>query len=131
MILESLFGLSLVLNVSLDSTMPMPPGPNPLQLAVPQKDAALLPLVARATDCIVGKVLADPHYRSDLRRDEVNHLIAASLGACTEAIDALVETHDRLYGDGSGEAFLFGPYFDRLSSTVSRQARSRAGADSR
>ena len=131
MILESLFGLSLVLNVSLESPLTAPPDQDPAQLSVPQKDAALLPLMARATDCIVGKVLSDPRYRPDIRRDQMNDLIADSFDACDDAVDALVEAHDRLYGDGSGEAFLLGPYFDRLPTMVLQQARTRAGANSR
>ncbi len=76
MILESIFGLSLVLNVSLDSYQPAPPDPAAwLQMSVRQKDAALLPLVRRATACIVGKVVTDPHYKANLRADEINDLI--------------------------------------------------------
>lgn len=131
MVLESLFGLSLVLNVSLESPPATLPAQNPLQLSVPQKEAALQPLVTHATDCIVSKVLSDPRYRPDLRRDQITDLIVDSLEACDNAIDALVDTHDRLYGDGSGEAFLLGPYFDRLPAAVSTRARTRARANSR
>jgi hypothetical protein len=131
MILESLVGLSLVLNVSLESPPTILPERNPQQLSVPQKQAALRPLVERATRCIAGRAVSDPRYRPDLRRDEINDLIADSLDACRDAVDDLVEAHDRMYGDGSGEAFLLGPYFDRLPAAVLRQARTRARANSR
>jgi len=135
MILESLFGLSLVLNVSLESLPREPPGRNPLQMSVPQKEAALLPLVERTTSCITSKVASDPRYRPDLRRDEINNLIVDSLAACRDAVDDLIEAHDRMYGDGSGEAFLLGPYFDGLPAAVSQQAKkqdkTRAGVNSR
>lgn len=87
--------------------------------------------MARATDCIVGKVLSDPRYRPDLRRDEMNDLIINSLDACNNAVGDLVKAHNRRHGDGSGEAFLLGPYFDRLPAAVLQRARTRAGANSR
>ena len=76
MILQSLFGLSLVLNVSLDSQTPMSSDPASwLQMSVRQKDAALLPLVRQATDCIVRKVAGDRRFSTDMRPDDVNDLI--------------------------------------------------------
>ena len=131
MILESLFGLSLVLNVSLESPLPAPAARNPLQMSVPQKEAALLPLIERTTHCLASNVVADPRYRPDLRRDQVIELIADSFDACGDAVNALVEAHDRMYGDGSGEAFLFGPYFGGLPGAVSKQAKTRARTHSR
>jgi hypothetical protein len=50
--------------------------------AVRQKDAKLLPLVHRATDCIVRKVFADPRYNARLRPGEINDLIAAVSALC-------------------------------------------------
>jgi hypothetical protein len=124
MILESLLGLSLVLNVSLDSYQPLPPDPAAwLRMSVHRKDAALLPLVRRATDCIVRKVTADPRYSSDMRRDEINDLIVDSITACAHPVRAMIDAHDRMYGDGSGEAFLLGPYLDVLPAAVVQQVR--------
>jgi hypothetical protein len=126
MIFESLFGLSLVLNVSLDNYKPPPPDPGSwLHMSVRQKDAALLPLVRRATDCIVQRVTADPHYAADLRPDEINDLIVDSIAACGRPVRAMIDAHDRMYGDGSGEAFLLGPYLDVLPAAVVRQVRVR------
>src|SRR5450631_4182280 len=88
MILESLFGLSLVLNVSLD------PAANPvawMQLSVRQKNAALLPLVRRATDCIVRQVSADPRYAADMRPEEFNDLIVDSIAACARIVRAMID----------------------------------------
>jgi hypothetical protein len=124
MILESLFGLSLVLNVSLDRYQPAPPDPAAwLQMSVRQKDATLLPLVQRATACIVRKVVADPHYKADMRPDEINDLIVDSIAACERPVRAMISAHDRMYGSGSGEAFLLGPYLDVLPSAVVQQVR--------
>ena len=129
MILESLFGLSLVLNVSLDTATPRAADPAAwLQMSVRQKDAALLPLVRRATDCIVRKVAADPRYSADMRPDEINDLIVDSIAACARPVRAMIDAHDRMYGNGSGEAFLLGPYLDVLPSAVVKQVKIRTPA---
>lgn len=127
MILESVFGLSLVLNVSLDTQIPHRPlAPGWSQLSVAERQAKLLPLVARATDCILRRIADDPRYRPDLRPDEVNDLISDSLRGCARPLRAMIDMHDRLYGAGSGEAFLLGPYLDVLPSAVVRQVRMRS-----
>jgi hypothetical protein len=127
MILKSLFGLSLVLNVSLDTQTQMSIGPATwLQMSVRQKDAALLPLVRRATDCIVRKVATDPRYSNDLRPGDVNDLIVDSISACGRPVRAMIDAHDRMYGNGSGEAFLLGPYLDVLPSAVVGQVKVKS-----
>lgn len=124
MILEPLFGLSLVLNVSLDTQLPSSTVPATwTEMSVRQKDAALLPLVRRATDCIVRKVTADPRYSSDIRPFEINDLIVDSIAACARPVRAMIDAHDRMYGGGSGEAFLLGPYLDVLPAAVVKQVK--------
>ena len=119
MILEPWFGLSLALTVSLELQPPPTTGANvSVHTAVRQKDAKLLPLVHRATDCIVRKVFADPRYNARLRPGEINNLIADSMSACVGPVRAMIDAHDRLYGNGSGEAFLLGPYLDFPPATV-------------
>ena len=132
MILESLFGLSLVLNVSLEFPAPAPTEHHTwLHMSVPQKEAALTPLVQRATPCIVGKVVgrsefsARPAARPDQRPD---HRLDHRLPLRGRA---MLDAHDRMFGDGSGEAFLLGPYLDVLPAAVMQQARTRARANSR
>ena len=123
MILESLFGLSLVLNVSLDTATPSADPAAWLQMSVRQKDAALLPLVRRATECIVQKASTDPRYRAEMRPEDFNDLIADSIMACARPVRAMIDVHDRMYGNGSGEAFLLGPYLDVLPAAVIKQVR--------
>ena len=124
MILKSLFGLSLVLNVSLDTQTPNATDPASwLRMSVQRKDATLLPLVRRATDCVVRKVTADPRYQSDMRAGDINDLIVDSIGACARPVRAMIDAHDRMYGNGSGEAFLLGPYLDVLPSAVVKQVK--------
>lgn len=124
MILETALGLSLFVNVSFDSAMQMPADRNGwTQLSVRQKDTTLLPLVRRATDCIVRSVTADPRYNDDLRAGDVNDLIVDSIAACAKSVRAMIDAHDRMYGLGSGEAFLLGPYLDVLPAAVVKQVR--------
>jgi len=126
MILESMIGMSLVLNVSLDTQTPSAPDPASwLRMSVQQKDATLLPLVRRATDCVVRKVTADPRYQADMRAGDINDLIVDSIGACARPVRAMIDAHDRMYGNGSGEAFLLGPYLDVLPSAVVRQVKAK------
>lgn len=126
MILESMFGMSLVLNVSLDSQVPFTADPASwLRMSVQQKEAMLLPLVRQATDCVVRKVGADPRYTPDMRSDDINDLIVESIAACAGPVRAMIDAHDHMYGRGSGEAFLLGPYLDVLPAAVVRQVKIR------
>ena len=129
MILKSVLGLSLVLNVSLNAQMQKPPEPPAwTDMSVRQKETALLPLVQRATDCVVRKVTADPRYTGNMRPDEINDLIVYSISACARPVRAMIDAHDRMYGNGSGEAFLLGPYLDVLPAAVVRQVRIKTPA---
>jgi hypothetical protein len=40
----------------------------------------------------------------------------------------MIDAHDRLYGIGSGEAFLLGPYLDVLPSAVAKQVKVKTQA---
>ena len=127
MILEPLFGLSLVLNASLNMQNHAAAGTSPwTQMSVRQKDAVLLPLVLKATDCIVQRVFGHPRYSADLRADEINDLIVDSMAACMRPVRAMIDAHDRMYGAGSGEAFLLGPYLDVLPAAVVGQVKAKA-----
>jgi len=131
MIVESVFGLSLVLSspamtVALErgTEMAMAPAPIP-EVSMRQKESALLPLVRLATECIVRKVESDPRYDGDVNSGAINDLIIDSLPACARSVRAMIDKHDRLYGSGSGEAFLLGPYLDVLPSAIVKQAKVR------
>lgn len=126
MILKTLLGMSLVMFVSLDTHAPPVDPAAWMQMSVRQKDAALLPLVQRATECIVRRVSADPRYKAELRPYQINDLIVDSITACRRPVRALIDAHERMYGFGSGEAFLLGPYLDVLPAAVVRQVKVKA-----
>jgi hypothetical protein len=77
----------------------------------------------RATDCIVRKVSADKRYGANIRPSGINDVIVDSISACARPVRAMVDAHNRMYGDGSGEAFLLGPYLDVLPAAVLQQVR--------
>ena len=58
--------------------------------------------------------------------DRINDIIVDSIAACRSSVRAMIRVHDRLYGKGSGEAFLLGPYLDVLPAAVIRQVKIRA-----
>jgi hypothetical protein len=41
-------------------------------------------------------------------------------------VRALIDRHDQIYGDGTGERFFMGPYLDALPSAVQALMRSPA-----
>jgi hypothetical protein len=126
MILEPLFGLSLVLSVSLDLQPPPAETGAWVPMSTRQRDAKLLPLVREATECIVRRVFADPRYGANLRPGEINDLIVDSMAGCVRPVRAMIDAHDRMYGSGSGEAFLLGPYLDILPAAVVGQVKLKA-----
>ena len=126
MILEPLFGLSLVLSISLDLQTPAAETGAWAPISTRQRDAKLLPLVREATNCIVRRVYANPRYIANLRPGEINDLIVDSMAGCIKPVRAMMDAHDRLYGNGSGEAFLLGPYLDILPAAVVGQVKLKA-----
>ena len=77
----------------------------------------------RNNSCIVRRVFADPRYNADLRPGQINDLIVDSIAGCVKPVRAMINAHDRLYGRGSGEAFLLGPYLDVLPAAVVGQVK--------
>jgi hypothetical protein len=127
MILASLFGMSLIVNVSLDPRPPALADPAiETQLSVRQKDAALDPHIRGATACIARAVTQNPRFSETIRRDQLNDLIVDAMAGCERTLRAMIRIHDRMYGQGSGEAFLLGGYLEVLPAAIFRQARVRS-----
>ena len=53
-------------------------------------------------------------------------VIVDSIAACARPVRAMIDAHDRMYGAGSGEAFLLGPYLDVLPAAVVGQVKAKA-----
>jgi len=126
MILHTVFGLALVITASLDAGDPSLGTANVNQLSMKQKEAAILPLVRNATDCIARTVSADSRFTATLQPGELNELIVDAMSSCTAPVRAMIDGHDRMFGQGSGEAFFMGPYLDVLPAAVTRQVKAPA-----
>jgi hypothetical protein len=121
MIVTPLVALSLLVTVatdpSLDALASGPAAPKQ-HLSMQQKGAAMQPLVRSATECIARAVSADKRFPPEA--GELGELIVDSMPACVEPVRAMIDAHDRYFGDGSGEAFFMGPYLDILPKAVNK-----------
>ena len=130
MIKGVLFGLSLVVNTAVEPYQPqLAPEAERLQMSVQQKNAVIQPLLRSATDCIVGAVARDPKFKVSLPPAAINELIVTSMGACVDPMRAMIDAHNRLFGDGTGEAFFMGPYLDLLPRAVTRHVKGTPAPD--
>jgi hypothetical protein len=120
----ALVGLSLLTNVAVEPFQPPLQGDAArLQLTPQQKNAVLHPLMRSATDCIVHAVTGNAKFQVGMKPGELNDLIVSSMESCADAMRSMIEAHDKLFGQGSGEAFFMGPYLDTLPRAVTRQVK--------
>ena len=113
----ALLGFSLIVNVSvLPGAIDLDtPAGIPARLSDQQKEAGLVPLITTATECVSRTVAADPR----LGKENFTDLIVESFSTCVAPVRALIDTHDRFFGNGTGERFFMGPYLDGLPTAVS------------
>jgi hypothetical protein len=78
--------------------------------------AATEPLVRSAIDCIVHAVNTDPRFSGE--PGQVGDLIVTAMPRCRGPVGAMIDAYDRYYGEGTGEAFVMGPYLDVLPKAV-------------
>jgi hypothetical protein len=95
------------------------------QMSPQQKFATLRPLVRSANDCVMHAIEADPRFKSTAAAD-VNELIVASMAPCADVMRSMIDAHDRLFGEGSGEAFFMGPYLEGLPLTINKMVKGAA-----
>ena len=95
------------------------------QMSPQQKFATLRPLVHSATACVMHAIEADPRFKSSAAAD-MNELIVASMAPCADAMRSMIDAHDRLFGEGSGEAFFMGPYLEGLPLTINKMVKGAA-----
>ncbi|MEX0591369.1 MAG: hypothetical protein WD207_09795 [Xanthobacteraceae bacterium] len=107
--------MSLLVAVSINPGVIAPDGSGmSAQMTAQEKYAVMRPLVKSATECVARAVAADPR----LGKIRVTDLIVDSFKSCTDPVRALIDTHDRYYGSGTGEQFFMGPYLDALPAAV-------------
>jgi hypothetical protein len=124
MVKAALFGLSFVLNTAVEPYQPqLEPDAARIQMSPQQKSAVIQPLMRSATDCIVRAVSTNPKFQAGMDPVAINDLIVSSMEYCVDSMRAMIETHDRLFGEGTGEAFFMGPYLEILPKAVSRQVK--------
>jgi hypothetical protein len=117
--LGPLVGLSLIVNVAVDPVLPEAAALAPGSAMTPQEQRATMqPLIRSANECIAKAVSAHPQFNASVEPGEVNNLIVDSIPNCIEPVRALIDQHDQLYGNGTGERFFMGPYLDALPLAV-------------
>jgi hypothetical protein len=126
MIAGTLVGLSLIVSAAVEPFQSGLGDTARMQMSVQQKNAIIQPLMRSATDCVVRAIVADPEFRSSMPVNDFNELIVGSMPACLAPMRAMIDAHDRLFGEGSGEAFFLGPYLDVLPAAVNRQVKGNA-----
>jgi hypothetical protein len=98
------------------ATGPVDPSAHETRLSAQEKMAATEPAIRSATDCIARTVVRSPRYRAE--PGSLGDLIVAAVPACITPVRAMIDTYDRYYGEGAGEAFFMGPYLDVLPKAV-------------
>jgi len=122
MILPHLAAASLVVAVA---TGPLVE-PSVERLSIQQRDTATRAFMRSATDCIVRTVAADNRFRKDDLSANLGDLIVDAVPKCLNPVRAMIDAHDRYFGEGSGEAFFMGPYLDALPNAVMKTIQNGA-----
>ena len=123
MILGPFVGLSLVISVAVDSGAQSSPGGAKTTMTDQRKSQVMQPLVRSATECILRAVTADPRIQASIKAADVRDLIVESMPSCVDAMRAMIDGHDELYGEGSGATFFVGPYLDMLPTLVFKSVK--------
>jgi hypothetical protein len=123
MIAGAVFVLTLVVTVAVEPNVPTGTNVPGTQISLQQKNAVMQPLLRSATECIIRAVTADPRIKISTAAVDLNDLIVASTSSCVDALRAMIDAHDRLFGEGTGEAFFMGPYLDMLPKAVTKQVK--------
>ena len=98
------------------ATGPLDPSSHDARFSIQERMTATEPPIRSATDCIAHAVLNDPRYHAE--PGSLGDLIVASVPTCLTPVRAMIDTYDRYYGEGTGEAFFMGPYLDVLPKAV-------------
>jgi hypothetical protein len=114
MILPSLAAASLVVAVATGPFVE----PSVTHLSLQQRGAATRPFMRSATECIARSVAADGRFRREDPAANLGDLIVDAVPKCLSPVRAMIDAHDRYFGEGSGEVFFMGAYLDALPNAV-------------
>jgi hypothetical protein len=77
-----------------------------------------LPYVRAATDCYAGVIRANTSTLDLARENRWYDAISAVGDSCNQALLAMIDVHNRLYGPGTGVTFAKGPYLEDLPRAI-------------
>src|SRR5215217_5869698 len=83
----------------------------------------LLPTVRATTDCIAQGIAASPTTLSHARQENWLEAVKSMPEECKRLGSRLVVEHDRLYGPGTGKAFVEGAYASDLPRALKARIR--------
>src|SRR3954464_14136569 len=94
------------------------------ELSKTQKRKALLPAVRATTECIAQEILRSPPTAlSYARQNKWFETVQSMPEVCKAFGSTLIAEHDRLYGPGTGKAFVEGPYASDLPRALKARIR--------
>ena len=70
----------------------------------------MLPAVRATTECMAQEILRSPTALSYARQNKWVETVQSMPEVCKAIGGDLIAEHDRLYGPGTGKAFVEGPY---------------------
>ena len=85
-----------------------------------------VPYVRSATSCIVEQVRRD--LRPNYSAADVSTTINSAIPECREALNRMVDRHDRIFGAGTGRKFLEGPYLHDLPRAIAARIEPRSSS---
>ena len=88
-----------------------------------QKRKELLPAVRATTECLAQEILRSPTALSYARQNKWVETVESVPEACKAEGRNLIAEHDRLYGPGTGKAFVDGPYASDLPRALKARIR--------
>ena len=88
-----------------------------------QKRKELLPAIQATTECLAQEILRSPTALSYARQNKWVETVESVPEACKAEGSTLIAEHDRLYGPGTGKAFVDGPYASDLPRALKARIR--------
>ncbi|MGZ3410886.1 MAG: hypothetical protein ACXWJW_01965 [Xanthobacteraceae bacterium] len=117
MILHTILGVQLVVLAATgpvgDQLSRASPG------SISEKTAVVQQFVNRATECVVQAVASKSKGATEPQR--LGELIVAVMPDCVDRMRAMIDSFDRNFGEGAGEAFFSGSYLDLLPVAVNKR----------